>query len=159
VPQLAKSDGLASVSGMMVGAESFRGKMLRYCEEILQGTDLGDRAYSDHEADALVSYGEELASAADDYEDRTCDEQEQAVEDKVYDLRGDWEEEQSLEYDDCDDWPEEPDFEEQAKRKLQDEGGWPEITGDYREQLDTVRSAARWCIFWGKNGHGMHAWY
>lgn len=25
--------------------------------------------------------------------------------------------------------------------------------------VDTVHAAARWCMFWGAHGHGMHAWY
>lgn len=26
-------------------------------------------------------------------------------------------------------------------------------------EVFTLRSAARWCLFWGVRGHGMHAWY
>lgn len=28
-----------------------------------------------------------------------------------------------------------------------------------RRELEVVGSAAKWCIYWGSNGHSMHAWY
>ena len=160
VPSLLKSDGIALTSGMMVGAESFRGKMLRWCEEVLEGTDLGERAYRDHKPDDLVDYGNALNDAATDYEDGLRDERDREVEDKAEALREAWELDQIAEHDDCEDWPEEPDFEAQARECLEPvDRRDREAEKETREKIDTVRSAARWCLFWGSRGHGMHAWY
>ena len=61
-----------------------------------------------------------------------------------------------------------------ANRKRAESGipdGWkiemgnldPDTNEVYDLQLlrdvETVRNAAEWCIFWGENGHPMHAWY
>lgn len=30
---------------------------------------------------------------------------------------------------------------------------------EIKEQLDVIRAASAWCLFWGERGHGMQAWY
>jgi hypothetical protein len=63
VSELAKNqDGIGTVSGIAVGAESFRGKCLQFVEDLDQ--DLIDEAYTDHDPDELMGYGERLLIAA-----------------------------------------------------------------------------------------------
>jgi hypothetical protein len=158
VPQLVESDGIASMSGIVVGADSFRGKALRYCERVLDGTDLGERAYSDMSPSVLEAYGGELNDAADDFEYRAEERRDQGIQDRVVVLREAWAAAQTEEHGDSDDWPEEPNFKREATR-AQAKTIPKQDRETSKEQLDIVRSAARWCLFWGTRGHGMHAWY
>ena len=106
VPSLAKKpEGLGSVTGIAVGPESFRGKVLRYIPWLDE--DLVGESYNDHEPDELLDYGERLLEAAEDKE------------------------------------------KELGETKTEEE----------EEQVTTLKEAAQWCIFWGREGHAMHAWY
>ena len=106
VPSLAKKpEGLGSVTGIAVGPESFRGKVLRFIPWLDE--DLVGESYNDHEADELLEYGERLLEAAEDKE------------------------------------------KELGEAKTEEE----------EEQVTTLKEAAQWCIFWGREGHAMHAWY
>lgn len=106
VAELAKNkDGLGSITGIAVGPESFRGKVLRYIEWLPE--ELVDEAYDDHEPNDLEEYGNRLLAAARD---------------KEIQLEG-----------------------------VTEEG--------LKEEIETVKAAGSWCVFWGENGHGMHAWY
>jgi hypothetical protein len=66
VPELAKDQrGLASVSGMFVGAESFRGKIVGMVEWLPE--ELRDTAYNELSAEELVTYGKALLEEAAEY--------------------------------------------------------------------------------------------
>jgi len=95
VQDLAESDGLGMVGGILVGAESFRGKIIGYTEWLPE--DVRNQAYSDMSPEELMTYGAELIA-------------------------------------------------------LGEEAG-------EQEDSDIVVSAGKWCVFWGSNGHSMHAWY
>ena len=101
--------GLGSVTGIMAGPESFRGKMLSYVEWLPQG--LKTEAYENHNPEQLADYGARLMEVA------------QASESHIR-ARG-----------------LDPNDDEQIRA------------------LETLKSAAQWCLFWGVRGHGMHAWY
>lgn len=106
VPSLAKKPaGLGSITGIAVGPESFRGKVLKFIPWLDE--NLVGESYDDHEADELLDYGERLLEAAKDKE------------------------------------------KELGKAKTEEE----------EEQVTTLKEAAQWCIFWGQEGHAMHAWY
>ena len=30
---------------------------------------------------------------------------------------------------------------------------------DHKREIKDLKSAVKWCSFWAKNGHGIHAWY
>lgn len=111
VAKLCKNKGgLGVITGIFAGEESFRGKVIGNMDWLPQ--DLRGRAYDDQSPEELVSYGEELSEAADE-------------------------------------------FESVSKRRYYS----VELPREVIEDLATVRSAASWCDFWGKAGHGMHAWY
>jgi hypothetical protein len=158
VPDLIKSDGLGAVTGMMAGATSFRGKVLRYCDSMLDSALIG-QAYKDHEPEALAIYGQVLLDAAENFEDARQEEIEQFIEDKAEKLQEEWELNQTGEYDDLEGWPDAPDFEEQARDSLLQDKSAPVLDETEKDQIGMVRDAGKWCIFWGSRGHGMHAWY
>ncbi len=64
---LADSDGLGKVTGMFVSPTSFRGKILRFVDDL--SDDLKNEAYEDHDPDELVNYGRELKDAAESMPD------------------------------------------------------------------------------------------
>lgn len=67
VAELAKNkDGLGACTGMMVGAESFRGKIIGYSGSVVGG-DLAGAAYEDKDSLELVQYGEQLLAATRKY--------------------------------------------------------------------------------------------
>ena len=105
VAQLAKNkEGLGSVTGIAVGPESFRGKVLRFMTWL--DPDLVDESYENHDPPELEDYGQRLLEAAKERE---------------------------------------ADLSNPSEEEL--------------EELTVLKDAAAWCIFWGKNGHAMHAWY
>ena len=117
VPSLAKNkDGLGEVSGIAVGPESFRGKVIAYVDWLSDG--LKSRAYEDHEPEELVSYGEHLLEEANS-------------------------------------------FDEQLNKEVQETESYSSTPRykEAKEEVALVQSAGKWCVFWGENGHGMHAWY
>ena len=63
VPEMVKSDGLPKVSGMMAGAESFRGKVIGYIEWLPE--DIRNSAYDNMSPDELVEYGQDLLDWVD----------------------------------------------------------------------------------------------
>ena len=110
VASLAKNKvGLGSVTGIAVGPESFRGKIIGYIDWL--SDDLKGGAYDSREPDELVAYGTELTEAA---------------------LR---------------------------KRSEVLEAGELEPESELAGQIEVVLEAGNWCVFWGENGHAMHAWY
>ena len=44
-------------------------------------------------------------------------------------------------------------------RLTHSEGANDELFEDDITEVDLVKMAGNWCIFWGERGHGMHAWY
>jgi hypothetical protein len=99
VPELAElKDGLGTCTGIFSGAESFRGKMLRYIDWL--DDDLQNNAYEDQDPEELEAYGKELLEAV-----------KEAPEDAT------------------------------------------------EADINILKDAANWCVFWGEHGHGMHAWY
>lgn len=64
VPQLVKSEGIASISGIFVGAESFRGKCIARIEWLPDYGFLFD-CYEDQSPEELVKMGNSLEEAAD----------------------------------------------------------------------------------------------
>lgn len=106
VPELAKNkEGLGLVTGIAVGPESFRGKVLRFMKWL--EPSLVDESYENHEPNELEDYGNRLLRAA-----------------------------------------------EEREQSLNGSG-----TEEDLDEVGTLKAAAAWCIFWGSNGHAMHAWY
>lgn len=67
VADLAKNkDGLGACTGIMTGAESFRGKIIGYSQDVI-GSDLADAAYNDKNSLELIQYGEQLLAATRKY--------------------------------------------------------------------------------------------
>lgn len=67
VPDLARiKDGLGKCTGLLAGADSFRGKIVGYAQDIV-GADLAEEAYKDMEPDQLLDYGNRLLDAAKKY--------------------------------------------------------------------------------------------
>jgi hypothetical protein len=50
-----------------------------------------------------------------------------------------------------------PAFEQ--KRNVWTEGGFREATIPVDEQMDILRAAGRWYIYWGEHGHPIHGWW
>ena len=67
VPHLVDSAGIGSVSGIFVGAESFRGKCVAYTEWLAE-TGFEEDCYMDRDPDELLELGIALDKAADHYE-------------------------------------------------------------------------------------------
>ena len=69
VPDLARvKEGLGACSGMFVGADSFRGKIVGNSASIV-GPDLAEEAYKDMDPEALQDYGTRLRLATEGYLD------------------------------------------------------------------------------------------
>ena len=62
IPHLVESDGIGAVTGMAVGSDSFRGKVLGYMEWLPE--DVRDQAYSNMSPEELMTYGAELIALA-----------------------------------------------------------------------------------------------
>jgi len=67
VPQLVSSDGIATVTGIFTGAESFRGKEIANMA-CLHEMGFDEDCYADRNADELYELGVSLDKAADHYE-------------------------------------------------------------------------------------------
>jgi hypothetical protein len=67
VPDLVKSPGMGSVTGIFVGAESFRGKCIAYMEW-LEEWGFDEDCYEDRNPGELEKLGEALDGVADRYE-------------------------------------------------------------------------------------------
>jgi hypothetical protein len=93
------------------------------------GDDLAERAYDDMLPDELISYGEQLIEASTRFARDKFRLEGMAYSDLIESLDG------------------------LAKAGTESE--------DARAADDTALclKAGRWCIFWGENGHSMHAWY
>ena len=95
-------EGLGSITGIMAGPTSFRGKVIGYVDWL--PSDIKERAYKDHSPKELEDLGKELEALAEA------------------------------------------------------ESGEPHDSEKARS-VKMVKSAAKWCMFWGSRGHPMHAWF
>lgn len=102
--------GVASVSGIMVSATSFRGKVLGFVPWL--PAKLVEAAYTDMSSVELEDYGNDLRHA-------------------VKEITA------------------EPDSKLLGRMS-------PE---EFKDSVELVMSASEWCLYWGGEGHSMHAWY
>lgn len=68
VAELAKhQDGFGAVTGCFAEADSYRGKMLGFCKDVLSDSMISE-AWGDHTPEQLVDYAKRLKAAADLFE-------------------------------------------------------------------------------------------
>ena len=143
VADLAKNrEGLGRITGLLTGAESFRGKVIGYAEEII-GNGLAEQAYKDMDPDEMESYADDIEEAVKNWEQ---------------------ENEEDIKYFTVESPTNETQFERDRRNEEKSAYG-PEI--DQRrhkiEELvalaEDCRGAVIWLRFWAKHGFSMHAWY
>lgn len=124
--------------GGYVEAFSFRADFLKDCEDIVS-TELLGEAFESKLDDALVEFGEALLTAAKQYAGQRDIDLDGIDADRLI-------------------------VEAQSKMRNASDGETSESDGHNPPEmdelrLDIVRSAGRWCLFWGSRGHLMEAYW
>lgn len=159
VPEAIDSDGIGVVSGMCVGSESFRGKMLNFVDW-LPSTGFDVDYYADKTPDELIDLGNSLIDALSEYNSFRDSRMERVANSMLVDALEDWYKTAKV---DCNGDPVDPEPDDDELRESISSDVINKVRseiGSYdQDGVEIVSSAAKWCLFWGSNGHGMHAWY